>query len=234
MANKKTKTTASVATPTSTQSQLTESTGSKKKQEKKTKKQEQIIEEEEQVVEEQEVSEETDSPKKKRTVQTKESILEAMDEVISLVEGEIENLRTSQQKTKGIKFLRTINKKFKQIRNHSNRVMKSKSGIKKQTNNSNSGFLKPVPISAEMAKFTGWDPSENKSRVDVTKFICAYVKEHDLQNPNDRRQIIADAKLSKLLKYDSKKETEPLTYYKVQSYLKNHFPKTQKAISASN
>jgi chromatin remodeling complex protein RSC6 len=77
-----------------------------------------------------------------------------------------------------------------------------------------------------MAKFTGWDPTELKSRVDVTKFICAYVKDHNLQNPEDRRQILADPKLTKLLKYDVKKEGNPLTYFRIQTSLKNHFPKS--------
>ena len=98
---------------------------------------------------------------------------------------------------------------------------------KKVSNNSNSGFLKPVQISKEMAKFTGWDASQLKSRVDVTKFLCNYIKENDLQNPKDRRQILADSKLSKLLKYDSKKETNPLTYFRIQSCLKEHFIKPQ-------
>jgi chromatin remodeling complex protein RSC6 len=92
-------------------------------------------------------------------------------------------------------------------------------------NNTNSGFLKPVKISKEMAKFTGWEANELRSRVDVTKMICDYIKKNNLQNPSDRRQIMADTKLSKLLNYDSKKDTEPLTYYRIQSFMKPHFVK---------
>ena len=90
-------------------------------------------------------------------------------------------------------------------------------------NNNNSGFLKPVPISKEMAKFTGWSADEPRSRVDVTKYICNYIKENDLQNPEDRRQILADSKLRKLLKYDPESATQPLTYFHIQSLMKNHF-----------
>jgi chromatin remodeling complex protein RSC6 len=137
-------------------------------------------------------------------------------------------LRENQNKNKGIKFLRTLNKKLKTLRNQSGRIIKQKNSTKKTvTNNVNSGFLKPVAISNEMAKFTGWDPTELKSRVDVTKFLCSYIKDNDLQNPKDRRQIFADAKLSKLLKYDSKKEEKPLTYFMIQKCLKNHFPKSE-------
>jgi chromatin remodeling complex protein RSC6 len=77
-----------------------------------------------------------------------------------------------------------------------------------------------------MAKFTGWNADELKSRVDVTKYLCNYIKEKNLQNPKDRRQIIADTKLAKLLDYDNKKDTQPLTYFLIQSHLKKHFIKS--------
>ena len=80
-----------------------------------------------------------------------------------------------------------------------------------------------MKISKEMAKFTGWNPTELKSRVDVTKYICKYIRDNNLQNPDDRRQIVADPKLSKLLEYDSKKEEKPLTYYRIQTFMKKHF-----------
>ena len=196
---------------------------------------EELEEEEDEVLEEEEdelrVSESenpdglVDSSKKKRFTPTKETILASFDEMISLIETEVNSLRENQNKNKGVKFLRSLNKRLKTLKNHSNRVIKQKNPSTRKNSNNNSGFLKPVKISNDMAKFTGWDPLELKSRVDVTKFICAYVKEHNLQNPEDRRQILADAKLTKLLKYDLKKENEPLTYFRVQSCLKNHFPK---------
>lgn len=171
------------------------------------------------------------SLKKKRVLLTRDMVLDSFDEIIGLIETEITSLRDSQAKTKGVKFLRTIGKRIKTLRNHSARMIKQRNNTNKKTTNSNnnSGFLKPVAISKEMAKFTGWDPTQLRSRVDVTKFLCNYIKENDLQNPKDRRQIVADSKLSKLLKYDTKKETEPLTYFRIQSCLKDHFVKSQEA-----
>ena len=165
-----------------------------------------------------------DQPKKSRVVVTRDSVMTSFDEIIQLVEDEISNLKDSQNKTKGIKFLRTINKRIKTLKIHSSKIVKQKA-TKKTTPNANSGFQKPVKISKEMAKFAGWSNDELKSRVDVTKYLCNYIKENNLQNPKDRRQIISDVKLSKLLKYDSKKETEPLTYFRLQNRLKEHFPK---------
>ena len=76
-----------------------------------------------------------------------------------------------------------------------------------------------------MAKFTGWNQEELRSRVEVTKHICKYIKDHELQNPEDRRQIQVekDAKLQKLLGYEPGKDSEPVTYYRLQSFMKSHF-----------
>lgn len=166
---------------------------------------------------------------KKRVAPTRDSVLASIDDMITSVENEIATLRESKTKTKGIKFLRSLNKKLKTLKNHSSRVIKQRNTGVRKTSNVNSGFLKPVQISTEMAKFTGWNVNEPKSRVDVTKYICNYIKEHELQNPKDKRQILADSKLSKLLNYDPKKESEPLTYYRIQSYIKPHFIKTEAA-----
>jgi chromatin remodeling complex protein RSC6 len=172
---------------------------------------------------------EDDSESRKRVPPTKDSVMEAFDDIIKTIESEIESLRESDAKTKGVKFLRTLNKRLKILKNQSSRIIKQKRTSSKKTTNNNSGFLKPVRISKEMAKFTGFDEAELKSRVDITKYICQYIKNNNLQNPEDKRQILADAKLSKLLKYDVKKEGEPLTYYKVQTCLKNHFIKTDES-----
>lgn len=164
--------------------------------------------------------------KKSRITPSRETILASLDELVELIDSEISNLRDSSAKNKGIKLFRNLNKRIKTIRNHSARVMKMKKKTDTPQNNI-SGFQKPVKISNELAKFAGWPEDSLRSRIDVTKYICDYVKEHNLQNPEDRRQIKPDAKLQKLLGYNPKKETNPLKYYSIQSCLKsrNHFPK---------
>lgn len=187
----------------------------------------QVTDEDEHVVEDDE-EDEDGSSSKKRVPPSRETIMQSFEDIITSIESEIDSLREGDNKTKGIKFLRTLNKKLKILKNHSGRIIKNKkTTVRKTTSNNNSGFLKPVQISKEMAKFTGWDSEQLRSRVDVTKFLCNYIKENSLQNPTDRRQILADAKLSKLLKYDAKKEGVPLTYFRVQTCLKNHFVKPE-------
>ena len=197
---------------------------------KKDKKEVVAEEVEEQVVDDTEVDvEDVDDDKKKRVTPTRESVLSSFDELIQMVDTEILALRDSSTKTKGVKFLRSLNKRLKTLKNQTSRIKQRSSTktVSSTSNNTNSGFLKPVRISPDMAKFTGWDPNELKSRVQVTKYLCNYIRENNLQNPNDKRQIIPDSKLSKLIKYDSKKETEPLRYYSLQKFLKPHFMKPE-------
>ena len=169
-----------------------------------------------------------EKPKKKRRQVDRESVIRDFDAIIATVESEIENIRSaSDTKSRGgVKFLRSLNKSFKQLKKDTTRAMKQKRKNPNRPKNTTSGFMKPVAISKAMSSFTGWDADELKSRVDVTKYICNYIREKDLQNPADRRQIIPDKKLSNLLGVDkaSLKE-EPLTYYSLQRRIQPHFVK---------
>jgi chromatin remodeling complex protein RSC6 len=165
--------------------------------------------------------------KKIRKVPTRDSVVVTFDELIASIETEISHLReTPQNKTKGVKFLRSLGKRLKTLRGQTTRVMKQRVRTPRK-NNVNSGFLKQVPFSKDLAKFTGWDPELPRSRCDVTKYLCEYIREHNLQNPEDKRQILADTKLSKLLAFDPKKSTVPLTYPHMQKLLVPHFTKAQ-------
>jgi len=56
----------------------------------------------------------------------------------------------------------------------------------------NSAFMKPMKPSAELAKIVGSDPLP---RSEVTKKVWAHIKKNKLQNPANKREIIADEKL---------------------------------------
>ena len=159
---------------------------------------------------------------KARAVHTRDTIMADFSELINLLDTEVARLRDSSDKNSGVKFLRGITRRVKVLQAASARVMKQKQPSARKNNNS--GFLKPVQISSEMAKFTGLPADQLHSRVEVTKYLCQYIKEHNLQNPSDKRQIVADPALSKILNYNSKTDDKPLTYYRLQSLLKNHFP----------
>jgi chromatin remodeling complex protein RSC6 len=164
----------------------------------------------------------TSTASRKRVTVTKEMIMSELDELVDIVEKEILSMRENAVKTRGIRFIKALNKKIKQLRNHTSRVLGQRR--RNPNHNTNSGLLKPVKISEDLASFTGWSQDELKSRVEVTTFICKYIKEHNLQNPQDGRKIIPDEKLAKLLNFDLTQANE-LTYYSIQSYMKHHFIK---------
>ena len=162
-------------------------------------------------------------PRVPRVAPTRESLMAEFSELLSLVDAEITRLRDQGDKSSQTRFLRTtVQRRMKVLQAATARVLRHKTPSARRNNNS--GFLKPVNISSDIAKFTGLDPKSQHSRVDVTKFLCKYIEEKKLQNPADRRQINADPALAKLLNYDSK-NGKALTYYHMQSLLKNHFSK---------
>lgn len=204
-------------------------TGKKVKKVKKEKKSESVVIENNEPapappVEETPVStEETTTKKRTRRVVNKESILNDIDSLITSMNADIDTLRNSDPKNKkmiGVKSLRSYAKRLNQLRNDANRSIRERK-TPVRSDNQTSGFMKPVPISKELAQFTGWNPKDEASRVQVTKFLCDYIKTHQLQADGDRRQINPDKKLKKLLTDDPK--GDPLTYYSLQRRIQHHF-----------
>lgn len=56
----------------------------------------------------------------------------------------------------------------------------------------NPALLKPMQLSSELEAVVGKGPM---SRGEVVKQIWVYIKKHDLQNPKNKRNILADEKL---------------------------------------
>jgi upstream activation factor subunit UAF30 len=166
---------------------------------------------------------------KKRRVVSRESVFADFDSLQQNVEAEIEKTRSNADKggkVLGVRYLRSLNKAIKQLKKDTIRAMKQRKKNPNRAKNTSSGFMKPVKISNEMSSFTGWEKDELKSRVDVTKYICGYIRDNDLQNPADRRQIVPDSKLTNLLKLSKKGlAEEPLTYYSLQKKIQPHFIK---------
>ena len=55
-----------------------------------------------------------------------------------------------------------------------------------------SAFMQPLEVSEELSAVVGKGPMP---RTEVTKKLWAYIKKNNLQNPKNKRNIIADAKL---------------------------------------
>ena len=87
-----------------------------------------------------------------------------------------------------------------------------------------SGFAVPTKITKELAEFLSLDENIEISRTDVTSLICKYIKENNLQNPDNKKIIIPDHRLKKLLN-GYLGEEDQLEFFNIQTYLKYHFIK---------
>ena len=99
--------------------------------------------------------------------------------------------------------------------------MKGKVKKPRDPNAPPTGFQKPINVSDELRKFLGLAQGELIPRTQVTSKINEYCKEHNLQKQEDKRVLMPDATLSKLLRL---KKGDELTFFNLQKHLKHHYP----------
>ena len=120
-----------------------------------------------------------------------------------------------------------IKSELKILERDTTREMRSQEKInakrkRKTGNRKPSGFVKPTLISTELASFLGKPNGTEMARTEVTREINAYIKSNKLQDADNGRKIIPDAKLKALLKIN---KGEELTYFNLQKYMSSHFAK---------
>jgi upstream activation factor subunit UAF30 len=86
---------------------------------------------------------------------------------------------------------------------------KASSGEGKKPN----ALQKPLQPSKELAAVVGKDPLP---RGEVVSKVWAYIKQHQLQNPADRREILADDKLEAVF------GTKKVTMFAMNKHLARH------------
>ena len=115
--------------------------------------------------------------------------------------------------------LKPVLKEHDKLRKIVERIQKKRDNARK----SPSGFAKPNKISDELCDFIGVPHGTEKSRTDITRYINAYVKEHNLNKPTNRRIILPDDKLKNILKINNGEE---VTFFILQRLISHHFPAT--------
>lgn len=86
------------------------------------------------------------------------------------------------------------------------------------------GIARPRPVSEEFARFFGLNADDKKSLTAMSKMTWKYVKDHNLQDPKDKRVVLCDDALLDLLKPDGNQ----VKYHLLARYLRLHQKYTSK------
>jgi chromatin remodeling complex protein RSC6 len=85
-----------------------------------------------------------------------------------------------------------------------------------------SGFAVPSNITNELCEFMGKPSGTKMARTEVTQHLIDYIRLNELQEKKNRKIIVPDSKLKKLLKVNSEDE---INYFNIQKYMNQHFIK---------
>lgn len=102
---------------------------------------------------------------------------------------------------------------------------KSKKPSKAKANRKPCGFARPSPVSDDMCVFLEIEKGSEVSRTTVTRALIKYIKDHNLQNAENKKQICPDETLYKLFGEEARQQT--LTYFTMQKYVNHHFKGNQ-------
>ncbi len=146
------------------------------------------------------------------------------DNAVSVIIEKVNNLFANFKEVQNL--LKVLSKDYEKQQKIIEKAQKKRQNAK----NSPSGFAKPNKISDELCDFIGVPHGTEKSRTDITRFINSYVKEHNLNKPENKRFILPDEKLKKILNVGDK---EDINYFILQKLISHHFPPSASKLAAS-
>ena len=173
---------------------------------------------------------------------TVETATEIQQEVITAVEVEVDPMtrqltsmaelletlaKTSKSLTLEMKALTKDVNKLRVSKSASGKKQKQKRVVDPDAPHVMGALEKPVPITEELSDFLGLTRGEMYSRQVITKSINKYVKDNELQNPENKRYILLESEAGLKLKALLRDPDQPLTFFNIQRYLKPHYPKVE-------
>jgi chromatin remodeling complex protein RSC6 len=142
------------------------------------------------------------------------------DKMKKMLEENTEDIHQLRQKIDAMKTRqKALTKSFAKMQSKSIKPSKAKANRKP------CGFARPTPVSDEMCGFLKITNGTEVSRTTVTRALIQYIKDMNLQNPLNKKQILPDVTLYSLFGEDAKSQT--LTYFTMQKYVNHHFKPKQ-------
>jgi chromatin remodeling complex protein RSC6 len=159
------------------------------------------------------------------TNENQKSQLEQYQEMAQIMaEREVEILKLTKANVRDWKLLHRLN----------NRAIKESRKNRRSKNSSNrkqvkSGFNKPTAVPVGVASLFDIEEGTLLARTVVTKMIYQYIRDHNLQNPENKREIRPDSKIRKLFLLS---KTDKLSFENFQTHMKKLYPPSQKDLAA--
>ena len=163
-----------------------------------------------------------ESPKPIETVTEPQNVVEpVLVESPGVIDTHFDQLYTTLSVFK--QSIATLTQRIKLLEKDMKKEIKTKcrAASKKQKGHRKpSGFAKPSDVSTELCAFMGRQKGSQIARTEVTQYIIQYIKENELQYENNKKVILPDDRLKKLLGVDNKTE---VTYFNLQGLMNRHF-----------
>lgn len=122
--------------------------------------------------------------------------------------------------------LNDLYKQFQYIDKNARKIIeKQKALYQKNKNPRKCGFAKEVGISDDLCRFMGVEIGSKIPRTEVTQFLMDYIKTNQLVNPVNKKQVVPDESLWRILGDDARTIPENLTHFTLQKYMTRHFSK---------
>lgn len=114
---------------------------------------------------------------------------------------------------------KVLDKEFNGV---SRQLLKLKKIKNKSSSRPLSGFAVPSRLTDELYEFLKIQKGTLIARKDVTKMMNEYIVKHECRDEKDKRNIIPNEELQALFHCGS---DEQITYFNLQSYMKQHYLK---------
>ena len=137
----------------------------------------------------------------------------------------IKNKISIQKKT-----IDEVGKEIKDFEKMLNKIIKKTTKIETKPKKPRKpcGFALPSPVTDDLCDFMGLENGKKVARTEVTKYLMKYIEDNKLQNPENKKFILPDAKLWKLLGNEARDSS--ITHFTIQKYINKHFISSSKQV----
>lgn len=153
-----------------------------------------------------------------------ENAAEVTISLVDKVEIKINSLSAIIKET--LAELKILKKDYEKMRKAVEKTERKRANARTNPN----GFAKPTPITDELCAFLSVPIGSVMSRTSVTRSINAYIKEKNLNKPENKRIILPDPALRKILNV---KEDEEISFFSLQKFLSPLFKKNPPPVAVT-